>query len=767
MVTTAAAATPAAAKPTEEKKPRAPRAKKDKQDIRSTVCSLKGSLAESTDDCVTWTAEAKGKFLKAVDLMVINVSRMQRRASLLMLLHVMRCCKEDVKPMIEVWTDSHWRQLVLLGVPRRVRSTSDDGSTTAAAAEQDSDDEDDVPEDEEQEEQVTTADGEQTLQEKRLAATALVLETWERFGKLFPADHLQRVKGDAQTITFAAQQLRDAFKNNCWVPLQARLKRMCRVWTEREIAAGHFKRHALSPLSLFRAIEDGDESWLRLGGRNAAPTVQPYPGACEFVADVRERLGLDEGKVKAKLDKFKVKKRWAAMLEFNWWLHNWLITNDSDSDDKAGNKAAGIALSPVMRVGRKMAMLDVAALYAVITAVYPGVKSKKPQPSRADKWDKLKDLFTPPRRPNWEWTGSLRTDGVRASFCMTPSSGKPAALRFAELTAAAKEKGRKKAERDLDSAEAAQLLKVIRAERKEWLVLGADPGRRNPVYLAGRLPDGELFRAGITRKEYYARSGITKATNRTARWYAPLQAELTKLGGGDDRGLVKQDRSADSGPAKRRHLEDLVEYIERCNELEDRWWELACQRKMAKQAFRVFGGKKRALDRFFNGVARRLKDLGVAPQKVAVAYGAATFNSSGKGAPSSPTTAVYKACTRCFATIKQVETRSSCQCCNDDHEDVHVCWKTADGAYHHGLKAPWTPKKREEGAEAKNDVTRLWGMLFCPSCSMYHNRDKLGALNIAHLFTTTQLDQLPWPDKFAVRRPAKAKKPGKKRQPAG
>jgi hypothetical protein len=176
------------------------------------------------------------------------------------------------------------------------------------------------------------------------------------------------------------------------------------------------------------------------------------------------------------------------------------------------------------------------------------------------------------------------------------------------------------------------------------------------------------------------------------------------------------------------------------------------------------------VDRFFSGLER---DVSAAEpnKRLAIAYGAATLSPSGTGKPATPTTAAYKAALRLRSSgaiaEKQNECRTSKQCCHC-HGDVEACWQSVrlqlapapdtdaagTGPAHHSSQ----PRFRWRPVTVPKAGAYLRGLLFCPECSKFLNRDRSAALNICFLFTQTQLLGCSMPTQFVARRRLKNQK---------
>jgi hypothetical protein len=95
----------------------------------------------------------------------------------------------------------------------------------------------------------------------------------------------------------------------------------------------------------------------------------------------------------------------------------------------------------------------------------------------------------------------------------------------------------------------------------------------------------------------------------------------------------------------------VLRYLRAMNRHHDEAWAFSTSRSSAKQKFQLKAGKRRALDRFFSGVKRRLasavgRDLASTAE---VVWGSAKFSPSGKGNLSVPTSSMFQVACRHFA----------------------------------------------------------------------------------------------------------------------
>jgi hypothetical protein len=448
----------------------------------------------------------------------------------------------------------------------------------------------------------------------------------------------------------------------------------------------------VTKLDLVRAIETGK--------------MDDLPSHCQdFVSDVRSRLGVNVNEV---VTESWTKQQGLQLLRFNYWLQVQF--------QKFG--VQGLRLMPVFGVRRQHIHMDMTALIGMFSSL--GLCTTDNSASS------FKDSFIVPPgtlKHRARWSGFISTDGVSAAF------------HFKKPRLGAANKSRALAQLRKDDAD------------DKLAVIGIDPGRHSIVHAAVRLPeDRGILSAHLSRTRYYNSSGISATITKTKFWDADIATKWKLLERA--KGTLRTPDSA-----------SIVAYLEEYVRWMDEWWANGTMRKRAKQAFRTFGGRKRVTDKFFHKLKTDVKTA-LPGHKLAVAYGGATFSPSAKGQVAVPTTQAYKACTRHFTTFKQNECRTSRQCCFC-HHDVESCWtqmkigiKIADDTSDEVVTVSSMGRIQCHGQRVPRSDAHDYqrGLLFCPNCSRYLNRDKSAALNIAYLWAVTALNNQPMPDMFRARR---------------
>ena len=170
------------------------------------------------------------------------------------------------------------------------------------------------------------------------------------------------------------------------------------------------------------------------------------------------------------------------------------------------------------------------------------------------------------------------------------------------------------------------------------LVIGLDPGRVNLACLSyiWIKDDGTVEKKSwsLSRAQYYNDSGIKARGIKKASRFESLIDSWSKLG------TLKAVASV-----------DVINYVKQYNDVKNKWWRLAFNKKEARSKLCNYSGKKKVLDKFFSKVKKEVKALHP-DVNIIVAYGSA-FNGmspSGRGEMSAPVGQVYKTCCKYLET---------------------------------------------------------------------------------------------------------------------
>ena len=138
----------------------------------------------------------------------------------------------------------------------------------------------------------------------------------------------------------------------------------------------------------------------------------------------------------------------------------------------------------------------------------------------------------------------------------------------------------------------------------------------------------------------------------------------------------------------------------------NRMWAVRFQKKQARERFHVFSTKRSLLDGFFMSFVKHDR------RQPVILYGASIGPSHGRGELSVPVKKVFAACKRFFPTIK-VNEHLTTKC----HS---IC-----GAITHPLKN-------------RGETKKTHGVLYCPSCKLFVNRDRDASKSIRKIGLSTE-----------------------------
>lgn len=228
---------------------------------------------------------------------------------------------------------------------------------------------------------------------------------------------------------------------------------------------------------------------------------------------------------------------------------------------------------------------------------------------------------------------------------------------------------------------------VIKITNKDRII-AIDPGRVNIFFGVEKKEDGTIIIYKLTRKQYYNESGVFKARKQVLTWNKDIQDSLDLMSLVSTKGISVIE-----------HNKFITTYFQTSNIL----WNEMFKPRWRRQRLRLYGGKKRTFDRFFN----KIKKSGDQTKRIIIAYGSAKFSPGGKGEISVPTGRAFHECKSRFP-IKVV----------DEFRTTRIYYKDDSILQSVGFKGK------------SKDTVR--GLLWCCStnCSKFVNRDLNGALNI-------------------------------------
>ena len=246
----------------------------------------------------------------------------------------------------------------------------------------------------------------------------------------------------------------------------------------------------------------------------------------------------------------------------------------------------------------------------------------------------IQSFFKPlTKGSKWKFDGSVQTDGVSLS-------------RQFSYTVTVERKPKKVKE---------ELQKVKQYDKDlscfitsiNTLIVGLDPGRTNLAALSYYVvnDDNTVSKQhwSLARKQYYAESGINKRNKLKAYRYYDIMKKWSEL-----------------GTLRTTVQSDIIGYVDHYNEIKETWWNLALNKIESVDALNTYSGKKRVIDRFFVKVKKDLKKKHP-NTNIVIAYGSAhrSMTSSGYGEVSAPISGTFKSCQKIFNTIVENEDYTS------------------------------------------------------------------------------------------------------------
>ena len=644
---------------------------------------LKKALAPSGD--------FRDAIIRKVDDIVFYISRLHRRASLILHAHLLRCFNEGLDlPDESQWkSDTWWRHFYLLDC-------------------------------------LEQGDEE-------------VLNTIYYLGWKCPEalPEIQTVSHCRNIVTNAAQKLKTAFKNNITVPLVPRIRRLCKLFLKyRKLEHGDADRKNLRMLfdafsiswsgCLFAVdgdqdgtVEDVTNTQLAAAIENGSSKYELPDDCVRFVDGIRASLHL-----------------YGDTALSGKWMKQFENINKVLSFLRSMQRACelleikGVKICPTFKIRRHHVFIDLSTLVPILSSC--GACASNVDLSV------VKSLFALPRQTKknkmFKWIGSFSTDGISSSWT------------YSALTANERMDKKYHRTKDDDNDENTSVKKknldVVIPDKDAAHVIGLDAGVKNLVYMS----DGDQQWV-LTGHDYYVQSGAVATKRKSDAVYKELKAKL-----GNVFSVDTSLRTLD--------MDKLFNYCRACSAYEDEWWSTAFKPVIARGRFRTFSGKMRTLDRFFSGVRKSVSERVSPAKRPVVAYGAGFNSPSGKGRLTVPTTMAYKACRRHMETYLQNEDRTSRQCyvC---HADVKRCYHSVSTCYtDDGWKVDWNREKvfYEGDGELRSKKMYCRGLLFCPKCSKFLNRDYSSSRCIKMLFETTQLEGKEVPEQFKRRLKLRRKK---------
>lgn len=171
----------------------------------------------------------------------------------------------------------------------------------------------------------------------------------------------------------------------------------------------------------------------------------------------------------------------------------------------------------------------------------------------------------------------------------------------------------------------------------DTLVLGVDPGRTQIVTVMCIDANGKKHAWRLSRGQYYTDGCILSENKRQTKRYENMQPHFARilLEGGS----LRTDKS-----------DDVKQYLAWYKTVESQWWGVALSRAESRGKIQRYIGKKKVMSKFFNKLKKEATLLLTDGQRIDVAYGSAVMSmpSTGRGEVAAPVGAAYRACKEAF-----------------------------------------------------------------------------------------------------------------------
>ena len=214
-------------------------------------------------------------------------------------------------------------------------------------------------------------------------------------------------------------------------------------------------------------------------------------------------------------------------------------------------------------------------------------------------------------------------------------------------------------------------------------IITIDPGRTNVI--TAYDPTYNRFFT-LSRKSYYG--PMAKSHAKIRKWEDPICDIFVEM---SQFSLKTSDENMRSN-YRRVYFEQY-----------DRLWSARLLKKRSREAFRLYSIKRSVIDRFFMSFMKGTK------LKPIIVYGGATMRSSGRGEMSVPVKAVLKRCRQFYHTVL-VNEHLTTKCHSECGSRMH-------------------PVKRH------GEQKTVRGLLYCPVCHQFVNRDRDACKSIHHAAT--------------------------------
>lgn len=311
---------------------------------------------------------------------------------------------------------------------------------------------------------------------------------------------------------------------------------------------------------------------------------EKYPTLVQFINNVKNFLDIEPDKTVTELW---LKSNPYLVLRFYAFILKELST---DKEQKLFN------LLPLTSIKNHYATLDTSCLFGV----FKDVEILK-EDAKEDQITKevIQSVFKLPKQAGF--SGTIQTDGTSIVFHF------------------------KRPKQSMTKEELKQNIEKTKELFKDKKIrkLGCDPGRASIYTIVEEKSDKTWT---LSRKEYYSISGIYQARKQSEKWSKGIQPNLNALSKVSSKGLSIKS-----------YEEYLQVFIDNFQPL----WKEYSSKYWAEQRLRLYGGKKRCFDRFWNNILGKENERN---QETVIAFGGGKFAPGGKGEISVPTSRAFKEC---------------------------------------------------------------------------------------------------------------------------
>ena len=381
-----------------------------------------------------------------------------------------------------------------------------------------------------------------------------------------------------------------------------------------------------------------------------------YPTLVAFINDVKDFLGLNESQL---ITPYWLQTNPYQVIRF--YAH---ILKNLSPEEKSFN------LLPLTSIRNHFAQLDTYCLLGLFKDVGLLKSSFKIEDLTLEY---INSVFKIPKVGKGVFTKTIETDGTSICFHFR----RPKVIY-------------EKEEIDRNIQRVKELFK-----EKDTRKLSCDPGR-DCIYTIVEEGSNKVWK--LSRREYYSSSGIYKARGNTLDWSRDLLPTFLACSKVSSKGIC---------------FDSYKKYLEVFLATYDTLWLEYSKKRWAAQRFRLYGGKKRCLDNFWNKVLEDKDENGKKRNRqTVIAYGGAKMAPGGKGEMNVPTTGAFKVCQkRRDLEILVVDEFRTSKLHHQTHQLLHKV--RIQGAKYslRGLLWCHSTISQKQGFFVNRDVNAAWNIL--------------------------------------------------------